>query len=244
VERPRSLQVTPKWDLSLVLHYLMKHPFEPMAHSDLKHLTLKTVFLLALATASRRSELHALSFKKVVFREDGVSLGTLPAFLAKNQRLGTTRPPVEVPSLSRIVSGDIPDRTLCPVRALKFYIQRTKTPGFRQGRERLFVAYKEGHTGDIAAPTISRWIVQVIRLAYSSTRDSSDLRHFHGLQAHEVRALAASWSQYQGVALGEVLEAARWKNASTFSNFYLRDCSSLEDGMHQIGPIVAAQHVV
>ena len=73
VERPRSLQVTPKWDLPIVLDSLMKHPYEPKAFGDLKQLTLKTVFLLAMATAKRQSELHALSLKKVLFRENGVS---------------------------------------------------------------------------------------------------------------------------------------------------------------------------
>ena len=244
LQRPRSLQVTPKWDLSIVLHSLMKHPYEPMAHCDLKRLTLKTVFLLAVATAQRRSELHALSLKKVLFSEAGASLGTMPNFMAKNQRQSTTSPPVVIPSLSRTVSGDLPDRTLCPVRALKFYIDRTKSPSFRQGRERLFVSYKEGHTGDIAAATISRWIVETIRTSYCLVRDSSDLRRLHSITAHEVRALATSWSQYRGVALAEVLAAGRWKHASTFSSFYLRDCTSLVDGMQQIGPIVAAQHVI
>ena len=33
--------------------------FEPMKGTDLKHLTLKTAFLLALASGKRRSEIHA-----------------------------------------------------------------------------------------------------------------------------------------------------------------------------------------
>ena len=51
----------PDWDLSLVLKALMKAPFEPIQTCELKCLTYKTVFLLAFATAARRSELHALS---------------------------------------------------------------------------------------------------------------------------------------------------------------------------------------
>jgi hypothetical protein len=62
--------------------------------------------------------------------------------------------------------------------------------------------------------------------------------------AHEVRALSASWAAYKGVALGDVLEVATWCNHSMFSQFYLRDCSVLADGMRSIGPVVAAQHVV
>ena len=49
----------PKWNLSDVLNVLTKAPFEPMKDTDLKHLTLKTAFLLLLASAERCSEIHA-----------------------------------------------------------------------------------------------------------------------------------------------------------------------------------------
>ena len=42
----------PKWNLSVVLNELTKAPFEPMKDTDLKYLTLKTAFLLVLASAS------------------------------------------------------------------------------------------------------------------------------------------------------------------------------------------------
>ena len=51
----------PDWDLSLVLKALTKAPFEPLGACYVKYLTFKTVFLLAFATAARRSELHAFS---------------------------------------------------------------------------------------------------------------------------------------------------------------------------------------
>ena len=44
---------------------LIKAPFEPMKDTDLKHLTLKTAFLLALASGKRRSEIHAWVASKV-----------------------------------------------------------------------------------------------------------------------------------------------------------------------------------
>ena len=57
-ERPRAPRVEVKWDLAVVLQYLQT----PRFHFDsvtLKDLTLKTVFLLALALGKRRSEVHA-----------------------------------------------------------------------------------------------------------------------------------------------------------------------------------------
>ena len=244
LERPRSLQRAPKWDLSVVLRALMKHPFEPMHQSDLKHLTLKTVFLVALATAQRRSELHALAFDKLAFNDGGAVLEFIPGFLAKNQAPNTSRRPVLIPSLSAVVSRDLPDRTLCPVRALKFYSDKTKAPAFRNGRQRLFVSYREGFTREIAAATVARWLVATIQLAYSMTLNSPELRRSGSTTAHEVRAIATSWAQYKGVAMNEVLDAATWSSHSTFSQHYMRDCSVMADGMLSIGPVVAAQHVV
>jgi hypothetical protein len=57
-------------DLSLVLRALMEEPFEPMERASIKYVTLKTVFLVALTTAQRRSELHALSYEKISFNKE------------------------------------------------------------------------------------------------------------------------------------------------------------------------------
>ena len=58
-DHPKSSRNLPKWNLSVVLNELTKAPFKPMKDTDLKHLTLKTAFLLALASSKRRSEIHA-----------------------------------------------------------------------------------------------------------------------------------------------------------------------------------------
>ena len=47
-DRPKGRRGIPSWNLSLVLHQLTKAPFEPIKEASLKHLTFKTVFLLAL----------------------------------------------------------------------------------------------------------------------------------------------------------------------------------------------------
>ena len=58
-DRPKGRRGIPPWNLSLVLHQLTKAPFEPIKEASLKHLTFKTVFLLALGSGKRRSEIHA-----------------------------------------------------------------------------------------------------------------------------------------------------------------------------------------
>ena len=48
----------PKWNLFVVLNEVFKASFEPIKDTDLKHLILKTAFLLALASGKRCSEIH------------------------------------------------------------------------------------------------------------------------------------------------------------------------------------------
>ena len=62
LQRPRVMPILPKWYLGIVLGVLSKPPYKPLREAALKHLTLKTVFLLAMASAGRRSELQALMF--------------------------------------------------------------------------------------------------------------------------------------------------------------------------------------
>ena len=61
-----------------------------------------------------------------------------------------------------------------------------------------------------------------------------------------ISAIVASSSLQEiinNVSLSEVLEGARWKCASTFSNHYLRDMSISTDGISKLGPIVVALRV-
>ena len=64
-DRPKSSRNLLKWNLSVVFNDLTKAPSEPMKDTDLTHLTLKTAFLLALASSKRRSEIHAWVANKV-----------------------------------------------------------------------------------------------------------------------------------------------------------------------------------
>ena len=59
--------------MGLVLEALSKSPYEPLREASLKHLTFEAVFLLAMASAGRRSELQALMFdqKHIQFKPKG-----------------------------------------------------------------------------------------------------------------------------------------------------------------------------
>ena len=62
LKRPRIIRVLPRWHLGIMLEALSKPLYEALREASLKHLTLKTVFLLAMASVGRLSELQALVF--------------------------------------------------------------------------------------------------------------------------------------------------------------------------------------
>ena len=119
---PRAVNI-PRWDISLVLLKLKTTPYEPLDQASDKDVTLKTIFLLALATAKRVSELqglsyivsHSLNWQKVVLSMD-------TAFVAKTQVPGkpsTDPETIEVPALEQVLDKGEEDLLLSPVRALK-----------------------------------------------------------------------------------------------------------------------------
>ena len=88
-DRPKGRRGIPSWNLSLVLHPLAKAPFEPLKDASMKHLTFKTVFLLALGSGKRRSEIHAWQHKNIRHQSDWskVSLYPSPSFLSNKRRV-------------------------------------------------------------------------------------------------------------------------------------------------------------
>ena len=246
-DRPKSSRNLPKWNLSVVLNELTKAPFEPMKDTDLKHLTLKTAFLLALASGKRRSEIHAWVANKVsnLGQWEKVALFPSSDFIAKNQlaREGSQSvSPVTIPALTTIVGRQFnEDRTLCPVRALRYYLDRTKD--LRGSRSLLFISFKKGPTSDIRPATLSSWLKQTILLCYKQAdQQALDLVQ---VKAHDIRAFAASKAFYGGVSVDQIMQACHWKAHNTLTNFYLTDLTwSDTDNNMYLGPVVAAQQVL
>ena len=245
-EQPRQVRSYPAWDLGLVLQVLPKAPFEPLQMADLKYVTWKTAFLVLLATGSRRGEVHALDYSKVRPEEKWAHIILEPhaSFVAKTELRksgASVLSPVKIPALGPMLGpGQEEDRGLCPVRALKVYIAKTKD--LREGKQLLFVSYKAGHKGDIHKNTISSWIRKLLYFSYSKATE--DVIRLSSARTHEVRALASSMAFRGSIELEEVLRACTWKNSNTFTTHYLRDVSSFAGTLHSLGPIVAAQKVV
>ncbi|XP_073690968.1 uncharacterized protein [Garra rufa] len=220
---PVTKKVIPEWDLSMVLGVLSQYPFEPLGDISLKLLSLKTALLLALASAKRVSDLHALSVHssctKFSINGDKVFLRPNPAFMPKCFpafaceviQLSAFHPPPFSSSEDKRLNA------LCPVRSLRVYIDRTSA--FRRS-DQLFISWAPPNTGNpISKQRLSHWLVEAISLAY----ESKGVRPPEGLRAHSTRGVAASWALFNGVSLQDICAAASWASPHTFVRYYRLD---------------------
>ena len=259
LRRARARVRIPSWDLRLVLRFLTGSRFEPLESASLPDLTRKTVFLVMLACGRRASEIHGLSgLPPDVRRErDGsYRLSFLPEFLAKNQSPEDLSPSVHITPLTHFADPIDADVRLCPVRALRAYIKRTKNR--RQGQlRRLFLPCFEARQKDVIKSTLSRWVSSVIKDSYAALAPNNVAVGNLGLdqskggdesliplsqpRVHEVRAWSTTLAAAQSSRLEEVLRAAYWRSPNVFISCYLRDVSCIRlDGQHALSAVVAA----
>jgi len=246
-DRPSVPKRFPSWDLSLVLQVISHAPFEPISDPKvpLSFLTWKTAFLVLLASGARRSEVHALTHKGLLHHErwKWVSIRTMPSFVSKTQlrtQGATALEKVSIKALSNSVGRDsAEDLVLCPVRALRAYLARTRD--LREGKDLLFISYQQERRGDIAKNTISGWMRKLIKFCYDHPGRFEQVLSLVSTSTHEIRALAASLAFQGSVDLESIMLSCSWKNHSTFTDFYLRDLSALEENLHRLGPLSVAQ---
>eukprot|EP00079_Xenopus_tropicalis_P032144 XP_017945915.1 PREDICTED: uncharacterized protein LOC101734340 [Xenopus tropicalis] len=150
----------PPWDLNAVLSALINSSFEPLPIVELRWLTWKVVFLLAISSARRVSELNALSCESpyLIFHEEKAVLRTMPSFLPKVVSSFHLNEEIVIPSFCSSPKNEKEARlhNLDVVRALHTYVDRTAH--FRRS-ESLFVIPSGSRKGLPASKaTITRWI--------------------------------------------------------------------------------------
>ena len=231
----------PEWDVSLVLQSLTGAPYEPLRTCEERFLAQKTLFLLALASAKRIGELHALSYRVSHTRDWGeVSFAFVTGFVAKTQDPSSLAPRFEgfsVPALPN-VRKNRNGRLLCPVRAVKVYLDRTAS--HRPRCERLFVTAGRSKK-EIAKTTVSFWLRKTISRDYELSGTALPVP---APQARETRGIAPSILFRKNFAVDQVLKAGTWRRHTTFTRHYLRDIAHKSLDTFHLGPVVAAQSVV
>lgn len=190
------------WDIKLALERV-----KSWGNNDqlsFKMLTLKTIFLLAIATLFRVSELANISRHRITFEDDQVSFSLLRPRKTQHGQ-----------SLARIsINSWKDDDILCPVRCLNTYVSKASelsTP-YAESHSSLFRALKRPHC-EVGSSTIARWLKQALASV------GVDISRF---SAHSTRGSAASNALANGTPVDEILKAANWSNAKTFHRFYHR----------------------
>ena len=229
ISAPRPIFPPPPWDLDKVLEFLSGPPFEPLARASFLDKTKKTLFLLAMATAKRVSELQALSFS-LSFQGEDLVLYYDPFFRAKTESVINPLPrSVVVPFLSDF-AGNLPERLHCPVRAIKYLRKAARSASFIPSR--LFVSPKNPKRS-MSKNAMSFYLRQLIvdSGAVSSTRPP---------RAHDIRGIATSLNYYSNLSLTSLMQVATWKSKRVFASRYLKEVSATQDNIQQFGPLVIA----
>ena len=108
-----------------------------------------------------------------------VSLCPSPSFLSKNQLAGEgpeSVAPVVIPALEPTLNKSLKDdRSLCPVRALRYYLD--KTQDLRNNKELVCVFFKKNFNKDISPSTIFSLIKQTMILCYQLSDQESLALH-------------------------------------------------------------------
>ena len=229
ISAPRPIFPPPPWDLDKVLQFLSGPPFEPLARASFLDKTKKALFLLAMATAKRVSELQALSFS-VSFQGEDLVLYYDPFFRAKTESVTNPLPrSVIVPSLSDF-AGDLPERLHCPVRAVKYLRKAARSASFIPSR--LFVSPRNPERS-MSKNAMSFYLRQLIV-------DSGAVSSARPPRAHDIRGIATSLNYYSNLSLSSLMQVATWRSKRVFASRYLKEVSATQDNIQQFGPLVIA----
>jgi hypothetical protein len=241
IERPLRDNTAPKWDLAMVLYALTKAPFEPrLEEQSIKLISMKTFFLILLASSKRRGHIYSLDYDQISFADDmkSVAIGVFPDFISKTEiALGKrVDHQINIPALT--TASDQQDAFLCPVRALKKYLAVTRR--YRRKRRRIFLPLNEDKD-DFGPGALTGLIKALITMVY---QDCSEPQAQLFRCAHEVRALGVNWAKINSVAMSSILKAAQWSSHTTFTNHYLRDMTYQKGDLLLLGQMVVAENVV
>lgn len=214
--KPPNPKYSTTWDPGVVLKYLATLP---MINAPLEILTRKLVTLLALATGHRVQTLSLIALNNINILNDSVSI-FIPDII-KTSRRGKTPSLLQLPAYDSKIE-------ICPVRALKSYIQATET--LRNNQERLILTFIKPYL-PASTQSISRWIKKTLNEA------GIDVNIF---TAHSTRHSSTSAALKAGVNIDQIQNTAGWsENSTTFARHYNRPvrqalgfCHAVLDSSH------------
>jgi hypothetical protein len=187
------------WDTNCVLNYVSS--WFPNETLTLDKLSIKTVTLLALATAHRIQTISKINIKNIEIESNRITI-KIPD-LIKTSRIGAKQPILFLPFFRD-------KQSICPAQTLVCYLERTRDV---RKSDYLFLAFKKPN-GPVGTQTLSRWIK---RCLCESGIDTSIF------SAHSTRHAATSRARSLGVNIDAIRNTAGWSgNSTTFATFYNR----------------------
>ncbi|XP_061443669.1 uncharacterized protein LOC133365571 [Rhineura floridana] len=218
---PAVVHRFPSWSLPKVLQALQRPPFEPIRTVPLRILSFKVLFLIAITSARRVSELGALSSARhlCVFHKDSVVLKTDPSFRPKVDSVFHCNQDIVLPSFCPNPTHPLEKawHSLDVRRALKTYLSRTQEI---RRTESLFVSFHPGSMGHkVSNPTLSRWLRACITLAYESLKLPVPV----SITAHSTRSAATSAAFATNAPVADICRAAVWSSPHWFIRHYKID---------------------
>ncbi|KAI2651800.1 ORF V: Enzymatic polyprotein [Labeo rohita] len=183
---------------------LREAPFEPLASVELKYLSLKTALLTALASIKRVGDLQAFSVDEACLEfgpgDSHVILRPRPGYVPKVPTTPFRDQVVNLQALP-LEEADPASALLCPVRALRIYVDRTRH--FRR-TEQLFVCFGGQQKGNaVSKQRLAHWVVDAISLSYQNQGEPCPL----GVRAHSTRSVASSYALAHGASLADICRA-------------------------------------
>ena len=213
-----------QWSLDRALSLLLSNRFQQ--NPSVIDSFYMSVFLLALATGNRVSEIHALLREDqfLEFSSSGVLLSPNPNFLAKNESPSNRRSPIFIPRLS---NEDGSPHPLCPVNSLSVYLSLTaRTRSFK-----LFVDPRD--LSDLSIHKLRLYLCKFIRISNPGSFPKT----------HDLRKLATSYAFFNHMSSNELCDVVGWSSIRVFYKHYLKRISELSSSVVMLGKILPSNFV-
>jgi len=200
-QRPAKAKYDCTWDPTVVIDML--NSWAPLSELSLHDLSLKTVTLLALATAHRVQTFASIKLQNIKSNDSKIEI-----FIS--EQIKTSGPGRFQPYL--ILPRFLDQKNICAARALEEYISRTEK---LRDSDFLFIGIAKPHK-PVGSQTISRWIRTTLQKAGIDTSIFG---------AHSCRHASTSAAKRAGISVDEIRSRAGWsKSSNVFAKFYDRPC--------------------
>lgn len=226
--RPQRKPRFSKWDLPLVLNFFSEKEI-CVDQAAIKDLSLKAVFLVAITSAKRVSEISSLGCKEpfLTFFPDRVVLIPMLGSNPKVTSVFHENQEIVLPIFRTTEDSSI--HPLDVGEVLRQYLEVTAS--FRRS-DHLFVYFQGKNKGLRASSrVIAAWIVQAIQGAYAA----KGLAPPEAVTAHSTRSVSTSWAASRHVSPEVICKAASWSSINTFMTHYCVEPASLSSvnfGLH------------